>query len=146
MNRKKFNEIIDFAIQRERKAVDFYRELKGLISFKNSIELLDNLEEMERVHIEILEGLRIKTMKNVQLPRGDNLDVTEKAIRITPSENMSYHDILVLAIQREEDSIGLYAGLASRSGDEEVRKLFLRLATEESGHKAMLEKLFDEDM
>lgn len=146
MKPKKFNEIIDFAIKREQEAVDFYGNLKNLVSFETSIELLDNLEEMERVHVEILEGIRLKTMKNVLLPRVDNLEIIENPVKINPSEDMDYHDILNLAIQREEESLRLYTKLASRSEDEDVRKLFLRLATEESGHKAMLEKLFEEDM
>ena len=146
MKRKKFNEIIDFAIKREKEAVVFYVDLKKLVSFENSIELLDNLEEMERVHIEILEGIRIKTMKNVLLPDVDNLETVENPINLAPSGDMGYHDILILAIQREQESFQLYTRLACRSEDDEISKLFLRLATEESGHKAMLEKLFDEDM
>jgi rubrerythrin len=146
LNQKKFNEIIDFAIKREQEAVGFYRDIKKLISFENSIELLDNLEEMERVHVEILEGIRIKTMKNVLLPRGETLEVEKHQVKINPSKDMSYHDILTLAIQREEESLQLYNKLSSQPGDDDIRKLFLRLANEEAAHKAMLEKLFDEDM
>jgi rubrerythrin len=146
LNQKKFNQIIDFAIKREHEAVGFYRDIKKLISFENSVELLDNLEEMERVHIEILEGIRIKTMKNVLLPRGETLEVEKHQVKINPSKDMSYHDILTLAIQREEESLQLYNKLSSQPGDDDIRKLFLRLANEEAAHKAMLEKLFDEDM
>jgi rubrerythrin len=146
LNQKKFNQIIDFAIKREHEAVGFYRDINKLISFENSVELLDNLEEMERVHIEILEGIRIKTMKNVLLPRGETLEVEKHQVKINPSKDMSYHDILTLAIQREEESLQLYNKLSSQPGDDDIRKLFLRLANEEAAHKAMLEKLFDEDM
>jgi rubrerythrin len=114
LNQKKFNQIIDFAIKREHEAVGFYRDIKKLISFENSVELLDNLEEMERVHIEILEGIRIKTMKNVLLPRGETLEVEKHQVKINPSKDMSYHDILTLAIQREEESLQLYNKLSSQ--------------------------------
>ena len=145
MNRKKFNKVIDFAIEREKSAVDFYLNLKEIVFFKDNQELMDTLVEMEKVHIEVLESIRLKTMKNVLLPRLDSLDVEEYATEeIVPSADLSYQDILSMAMQREEKSFRFYSKIASESQDPEIKKLFLRLATEEACHKAHFERLFDE--
>lgn len=145
MNRKKFNKVIDFAIEREKSAVDFYLNLKEIVFFKDNQELMDTLVEMEKVHIEVLESIRLKTMKNVLLPRLDSLDVEEYAAEeILPSADLSYQDILRVAIQLEEKSIQFYNKLASECTDEELIQLFLRLAAEEVIHKAHFERLFDE--
>jgi len=145
MNRKKFNKVIDFAIKREKSAVDFYLHLKEVVFFKEKQELLDTLVEMEEVHIDVLESIRLKTMKNVLLPQLESLDVEEYATEeIVPSADMSYQDILSMAMQREEKSFRFYSKIASESQDPEIKKLFLRLAAEEACHKAHFEKLFDE--
>jgi rubrerythrin len=146
MKKKEFDKIIDFAINREKSAIEFYRDLKKMVYFKEKQELLDTLMEMERVHIEVLESIRLKTMKNVLLPRLPSLDVEMyKTQEITPSPELSYRDILRIAAQREEKSVLFYQKLASECVDEKLVLLFKRLAAEEMGHRIHFERLMDEE-
>lgn len=145
MNRKEFNKVIDFAIKREKEAVDFYRNLKDIVYFKEKKDLLDTLIEMEKVHIEVLESIRLKIMKQVLLPQLESFDVEVYSSNvIIPSPEMSYRDILRIAIQREEKSFQFYQKLASECVNDELIILFKRLAAEEIGHKIHFERLIEE--
>jgi rubrerythrin len=145
MNKKEFHKVIDFAIKREEGAVAFYVNLKNIVYFKEKQDLLETLVEMERVHIEVLESIRLKTMKHVLLPRLQNLDVEAYSTdEIIPNPDMSYRDILRIAIQREEQSFQLYQKLARECADDDLIRLFKRLAAEEVGHKIHFERLIDE--
>jgi len=145
MKRKEFDKVIDFAIKREEGAVIFYQNLKDIVYFKEKQDLLETLIEMERVHVEVLESIRLKIMKHVLLPQLQSFDVEVFSINeIIPSPDMSYRDILRIAIQREEQSFRFYQKLASECIDDELILLFKRLAAEEVGHKIHFERLIDE--
>jgi rubrerythrin len=144
MDIEKFDKIIDFAIAREKDAIRFYEDLRDMGFFKEKLDLLDTLVEMERVHIDVLESFRLKTMKNVILPRIENLDSSGYPPEPNPTPDMSYRDILDMAISREDKSMRLYTKIAHETRDPETKKLFLRLAAEEGAHKTQFEKLVDE--
>ena len=48
MDFEKFQEIIDFAIEREVEAVKFYQELQKIAKLNSSKEFLFQLEQMEK--------------------------------------------------------------------------------------------------
>ena len=58
MQRKDFEEILDFAIAREREAIKFYQNLQNQAQFQDQKEMLKELEAMEQNHITIIEKLR----------------------------------------------------------------------------------------
>ena len=59
-NRKKFDEIIQFAIDKEWEAVKFYQELQKMVSFKGKKEMLQDLENMEKGHVKVLENIKME--------------------------------------------------------------------------------------
>lgn len=145
-DQKKFNEIIDFAIKKEREAIKFYQDLQKLVSFKSKKEMLHNFEEIERIHIEVLESIRLKTIKNIHIPRVENLAISDYIVETKADANMSYQDILIVAMKREEKANQLYTRMANESDEEEIKKLFLRLASEEANHKLQFEKIYDNEI
>ncbi|MGC9361603.1 MAG: ferritin family protein, partial [Candidatus Syntrophosphaera sp.] len=60
MTEQEFNDILDFAIEREKEAVRFYRELQNEAKFRDQAEMLKDLEAMEMGHIKVIEGIRQK--------------------------------------------------------------------------------------
>ena len=143
MDKKQFDKIIDFAVKREKDAILFYNDLRDRDSFRKHRDLLDTLVEMEKVHIDVLESLRVKTMKHVLLPRIENMDTRDYNPSPVLTPDMSYEDILYMAISREEESFQLYTKLARGCLEPDIKKLFLRLAAEEVGHKTQFERLVD---
>ena len=145
-DRKKFDEIIDFAIEKEWEAVDFYKELQKLTSFKSKQEMLHDLENMERGHVKILENIKTQSIEDIQVPKVENLAISEYMIDMEPEKDMSYQDILIVAMKKEEKAEQLYSKLADESPDEGIKKLFLKLASEEAKHKLYFEKIYDDEI
>jgi rubrerythrin len=146
MENQKFNEIIDFAVGREEAAVRFYRDLQSSSHFTEKRKLLQDLENMEKGHITILEGIRRKNVGALEIPDVQNLHISDYLVKAEPSGELSYQDILIIAMKREESSHRLYGDLAGKSGDAETKKLFFKLASEEAKHKLIFEKMYDEEI
>ncbi len=142
----KFNEIIDFAIEREDEAVKFYHELLENTDFFDMKEMLREFELMERGHITILEKLRQREVAGLKAAKVDSLKISEYLVPPPTLENMSFQDILITAMKREELSQRLYTDLASNIDEPEMRQVFEKLASEEARHKLKFERLYDEEI
>ena len=59
---------------------------------------------------------------------------------------MTYQDIIILAMKKEEAAKKLYTDLAKQFSESESGKLFERLATEEAEHKLKFEKIYDDEI
>ena len=145
-DKKKFDEIIDFAVDREKEAVDFYRTLQNMVKFRERIKFLKELEKAEEGHIKILESIRKGDINQNDVPDVQNLHISEYLVEAPFSEDMGYQDILITAMKREEASTNLYNDLASKSSDADEKLLFQKLASEEAKHKLYFEQLYDKDI
>ncbi|MDA3812874.1 MAG: ferritin family protein [Candidatus Cloacimonetes bacterium] len=144
MTKEKFNEAIDFAIDGEKEAVEFYQELQQKTKFQARKEMLKDLENMEKGHIVILENIRSKGFQEITVKQVTNLNISEYIVDVKPYDNMTYQDILIIAMKKEEQAQKLYTNLAGNFPDTELETLFLKLASEEAGHKLQFETLYDE--
>lgn len=144
MNLNQYNEIIEFAIEREREAVKFYRSLQQKVKFSAQVTMLKELEAMEEGHIKVLEELQKKGPGNVGEKTVETLKIADYLVEKEPSDNMSFQDIVVIAMKREEKAEMLYNDLAGRMEGDERSAVLKRLAAEEAGHKLRFEKIYDE--
>jgi rubrerythrin len=141
---KSIDEILEFAINAEQEAVDFYTNLSG--RSKN--------EEMKKVFIEFAgeemkhktKLLEVKENKFYKLPEGKVLDlkISDYLANVKPSPDMTYADALVLAMKKEKDAFRLYLLLSEETSDPVMKNLFLSLAQEESRHKLRFELEYDD--
>ena len=146
MGAKKLDDIFNFAIEREREAVAFYQNLQSMVRFSEKKQLLHTFEVMEKAHIAILEKLRRDDIEEVDVPEVKNLHISDYLVAITPTEDMSYQDILILAMKKEEAAYRLYADLSSKSPEPNVKKVFQKLASEEAKHKLSFEEMYDSEV
>jgi rubrerythrin len=146
MNSKKFDEIIDFAINREYDAMKFYQDMQGMVKFNSQKELLKDFEIMEKGHANILKNIRNTDFKEIEIPEIENLEISDYIVESKPTSDMSYQDIIILAMKREEASYRLYNDMADRVGNQNIKKLFLKLASEEAKHKLHFEKIYDKEI
>ena len=150
MEKAQIDEIIDYAIQRENEAVQFYRELQKSAHFTERKKLLSDFEMMEKGHIKILEGIRGRierlSIDKIVVPEVENLRISDYIVEQDGAEEMTYQDILIAAMKREEKSFSLYTDLAERSLEPEIKKLLLKLASEEAKHKLFFERLYDDEI
>ncbi len=144
MTTQDFNEILDFAIERERDAVEFYQQLQVQTKFQDRIEMLKDLEAMERGHIAVIQSIRTKGLGTEELPTIPNLKISEYLTVDADELDLSYQNILIKAMKREEASLKLYTEMSTKFADAEISALFRRLANDEAKHKQLFERLYDE--
>lgn len=146
MEELSFHEVIDFAIKREEEAVAFYHELQKIALFAEKKSFLKELETMERGHIALLEQIRKGEIKKTEIPEIQDIHISDYIVESKPTKQMSYQDILIIAMKREEKSLKLYTSLAERSPDPDRKNLFQKIASEEAKHKRYFEEIYDEEI
>ncbi|MFA7123814.1 MAG: ferritin family protein [Candidatus Delongbacteria bacterium] len=144
MKKDDFNAIIDFAVDREKEAVEFYQELQTKTKFAEMKDTLKDLEMMERGHINTLETIRKQGAEKVEVKEVSDLKISDYMADIEPAPEMDYENILIVAMKREQKSKELYEDLAGRFKGEEIEKILLKIASEEAEHKLKFEKIYDQ--
>jgi len=144
MKKDDFNAIIDFAVDREKEAVEFYQELQTKTKFAEMKDTLKDLEMMERGHINTLETIRKQGAEKVEVKEVADLKISDYMADIEPAPEMDYENILIVAMKREQKSKELYEDLAGRFKGEEIEKILLKIASEEAEHKLKFEKIYDQ--
>lgn len=147
MEGKDLKDIIAFAIEREEEAINFYTGLSGHFRFAPRKELLEELADMERGHIVVLRNMEKKGFPAGAVKSTADLSISQYLVKPEkPADQLEYHDILVLAMKREEASLKLYRDLASRVSGTPQAAVFLRIAEEEADHKLKFETIYDQDI
>ena len=62
MSEIRLKEIINFAVEKEQEAVDFYTEYEGKVKNQAITEELNKLADMERGHKKRLQNLEVETI------------------------------------------------------------------------------------
>ncbi len=139
------NDILDFAIDQEEQAVDFYNEMADNARSDDMKRIFEEFAREEMAHKAKLinvkkTGLYTSEVETVQdLKIADYVVVSKKTI-----SQLTYEDALVLAMKKEKSAFKLYSNLAERAPNAEVKELFQALALEESKHKLSFELEYDE--
>ncbi len=148
MNFKSIDEILVFAIDKEKEAVAFYTELSKKETTDALLLTFRELAQEEARHVKLLTNIskNKNVIKSYELKKVTDLKISDYLVEMEYSENMVMQDILILAMKREEMAVKLYTQLAMGSVDDESVKLFKLLAQEESKHKLTFEKLYDDSL
>ena len=147
------NEVLTFAIRKEADAAAFYR-MAADRSNPGIKKAFEELAKEEDGHKKRLETVDLKKMENAEVkqPKGPakgpakGLGIAEMFADVPYSSDMSYADLLRMAMKNEEASHHLYASASQAVSEPGLKKLLLVLAQEESTHKERLEKIYDKDI
>ena len=139
------DEILRFAIRKEADAAAFYK-MAADRSNPGVKETFKELARMEEGHKKKLEGFDLKKVGQMKLEKTKGLGMSELMEDVPYSSDMSYADLLRMAIKQEEKSQQLYTSTAKISPEPSLKKLLLILAQEESTHKERLEKIYDDEV
>lgn len=136
-------EVLDFAIDREMEANQFYTDLAEQADTSEMRKVLQGFAKEELGH-----KAKLETMKRgkVVLSKGrvTGLKIADYMVDANASPDMNYADGLVLAMQKEKASFHLYTDLAEVVENEAQRRTFLSLAQEEARHKLRFEIEYDD--
>ena len=141
-------EIIAYAVGKEKEAVEFYEGLSQKESFSAAKTTFEDFANEERKHVALLEGFtenkeKIAEYKYEWIP---DIKRSDYMVDIEYEEGMYFNDILRLAMKREEKALALYNDLAGKVEDDDFVKMFKILAQEEAKHKRILETIYDDFM
>jgi len=138
------DEILDYAIDLEQKAVDLYTQIAEKAQNATLKKVFLGFAGEERGHKAKLEAVKAgKKFVGTATPVSD-LKISDYTNDVVLSENPTYGDILVFAMKQEKQAFRLYTDLSDRTDNAELKELFLALAQEEAKHKLRFEVEYDE--
>ncbi len=146
MDKKQFEEMISFAIHREIESMDFYKKASALVKHSGTRDLfLDFVKQEERHKTKLEEVLAGKIVLG-KIEKIPNLKISDYTVEAEFKPDISYGDILRIAMKREERSVKLYTDLNEKNEDQALKTLFSFLIQEESKHKYYIEKIYDDEI
>ncbi len=146
-NFKSINDVLDFAIEQEQEAIDFYTELAKQAKSKDVKEIFLEFVKEEINHKSKL--MKIKAEGNLATISDDSVQdllISNYLAPVKPSHDMSYQDTLIVVMKKEKAAYNLYKTLSKISTSQEMKDIFNRLAMEEANHKLQFEKEYDDNI
>lgn len=141
---KSTDEILDFAIEQEQQAYEFYTSLSTRMDRPWMSDIFKGFAKEEMGHkkklIDIKAGKRLLTAKDKVL----DLKIGDYLVDVEPSSDMDYQQALVVAMKKEKKAFKMYTDLAAATDDENLKGIFLGLAQEEAKHKLRFEIEYDD--
>jgi rubrerythrin len=138
------DEILDYAIDQEQQAADFYADLASRAEKAGMKEILLDFAAEEQGHKERL--LAVKQGKHELTPEQEILDlkISDYLVEVDASTGISYQDALIVAMKRERAAFQLYTDMAAQVPESHLKEVLQGLANEEAKHKLFFESEYDE--
>ena len=148
MGFKSIDEILEFAINREKEAVEFYASLSKEAVRPALKEVFEQFSEEEKKHVTLISDIAGNKEKidSYEFKNITDLKISDYMVETEYEVGMPLPEILKIAMKKEENSVKLYRDLGNQTDKEEAKKLFKLLVQEEQKHKLALETMFDDDL
>ena len=140
------DEILDFAIEREQSAADFYVNLAERASSAWMKEMLLGFSREEMRHKGKLKSVKKGEKLLSSKQQVQDLKISDYLVDVEPAGDISLQDAMIVAMKREKAAYRLYSDLAAKVEDPEIKDLFLSLAQEEAKHKLYFEVQYDDQV
>jgi len=141
---KSIDDILDFAIEEEQKAVEFYTGLASKATSDDMRKVFEEFAGEEVTHKMRLIKVKEEGLYEMKPEKVADLRIVDFLVNVKPSPDMTYQDALVVAMNKEKAAFKLYMTLSDRAESPQMKDLFLGLAQEESKHKLRFELEYDE--
>lgn len=140
------NDALDYAINEEEAAVEFYREIAGKVKQSGMNSLLLQFSKEEHGH-----KLKLIDIKNGNLMpdaagKVTDLKIGDYMVDVEPGPDLDYQDALIVAMKKEKAAYRMYVDLAASTASPEIKTIFLSLAAEEANHKLRFELEYDNEI
>ena len=142
--------ILDFAIEKEMEAAEFYKNISRQEVFSGAGKMFEEFAQEERKHQTMLEEFKTEgataSMKEYDFKWITDIKRSNYVVDLEYSPGMAYNEILMLAMKREEKALKLYNDFLAQADSDESKTLFKILCQEEAKHKLALETMYDDYM
>lgn len=143
MDNSNFENIIQFAIQREEDACRAYGEMSTVSETPGLKELLLELQAEEKKHKELLQGITSKDIGNLETHKVVDLKISDFLTEEPPTPDMNFQDLLIFAAKKEQQAVELYSSMKAAVNSNELKKLFDFFVEQEKEHKLKLETEYE---
>jgi rubrerythrin len=136
------DEVLTFAIDREKEAVAFYATLAKEATRASLKETFVNFSKEEEKHVDLLSDIsgNKEKINAYEFKKVTDLKISDYMVE----KGMPMPDILKLAMKKEEIAVKLYTDLGGQTDNEDAKKIFNILVQEEGKHKFALESMYDD--
>jgi rubrerythrin len=141
---KTVDQILDFAINAEQEAVEFYSGLANNAKNSEMKEVFEDFAREEMKHKARLMNIKQTGIMESSQEKILDLKMADYIVSVEATPDMPYSDALIVAMKKEKAAFKLYMTLSNRAENPELKELFLSLAMEESKHKLRFELEYDE--
>lgn len=140
------DEVLNFAIDREKEAVEFYAKLAKEATRTALKQTFESFSKEETKHVDMLSDIAGHKDKidSYQFKEITDLKISDYMIERDYEEGMPMPEILKLAMKKEEKAVKLYGDLADQTDHADATKVFEILVQEEKKHKLALETMYDD--
>jgi rubrerythrin len=138
--------VINFAIEKEEKAMDFYQKCAERAKNQGIKKFFQDMMEEEKRHRDLLKDLNPSALGDIKLEKVENLKISDYLIDIKFRDDLTYQEALTLSMKKEEKAHAFYLGWKDKCMHEKTARLFEMLAIEELKHKRKIETVYDEEI
>lgn len=142
-NFKSIQQVLEFAIEREQEAVEFYEKIGEQTENPALKKTVTAFAAVEAGHRRKLQGALLSGLFDagdaVRIERG----VADYMVDVPAGPTMSLEDAMVVAIKREKMAVELYSDLAQTISEPSLKSLLLQLAREEAGHEHIFQSMYE---
>ncbi|MHC1728302.1 MAG: ferritin family protein [Syntrophobacteraceae bacterium] len=139
-------DVVNFAIEKEEKAMDFYRKCAERASNPGIRQFFEEMVAEEQHHRDMLRNLDTINLEGVKLQEIEDLRISDYLVDVPFKENITYQEALTIAMKKEEKAHAFYSSWKTKCMSEKAAKLFELLENEEAKHKRKLESLYDDEI
>ncbi len=138
------DEILDYAIDQEQQAADFYEDVAQRAETAGMKKILLDFSKEEKRHKKIL--IDVKAGEHELSPEQEVLDlkISDYLVEVEASDNITYQDALIIAMKKERAAHKLYSDMAANIPESHLKEVLEGLAKEEAKHKLFFESEYDE--
>ncbi|MFO8054564.1 MAG: ferritin family protein [Bacteroidales bacterium] len=140
------DDVLQFAMNEEQKAVDFYTQLSQNASSDDMQAVFEEFAREEVGHKARLARIREEGKYTMSSEEVMDLKIADYKTDVEPHADMEYEQALVVAMKKEKAAYKLYSDLAQKAPNADLKELFLNLAQEEAKHKLRFEREYDENV
>lgn len=144
MKFESIDQILDFAIEKEEDAAQFYTDLAARMEKPHLKRVFVDFALEKKSHKAKLELVKAGQLELSKPEAIMNLKLAEMVSDVDLEGSFDYQKALIAAMKNEKASYKLYTDLAELTDDEKVKSVFLSLAQEEAKHKLRFEIEYDE--
>jgi rubrerythrin len=139
-------DVLDFAIDSEEEAVQFYTRLAERAEKPGVRAVFEGFAREEQGHKAKLTAIKEGRGDLPAPAKVQDLKIGDYLVDQKPDPELDYQQALILAMKKEKAAFRLYSDLADVAEDQKLRQTFQALAQEEAKHKLRFEIEYDDNI